>query len=344
MQTTTIGLDLAKNVFQVHGVDARERAVLRKRLPRTKVLEFFAQLPPCRIGMEACPGAHWWARQLLRLGHDVRLMPPQYVRPYVKRNKNDAADAEAICEALTRPSMRFVPIKSLEQQAALLLHRTRDLLVAQRTQLVNALRGHLAEFGVVTAKGIGRVRELVALLAEAEEERIPPLAREVLLTVVGQLREIERKITELERQLLAWHRTNEVSRRLATIPGVGPITATALVATVGDPAYFRSGRQFAAWLGLIPRQRSSGGKQWLGGISKRGDGYVRRLLVHGARTVVRWQKRRAPTPTWLGDLLMRRPVNVATVALANKNARIAWALMVRNETFQAGFAPRARAA
>jgi transposase len=206
MQVTMIGLDLAKNVFQVPGVDAHERPVLRKRLSRTKVLEFFAQLPPCRVGMEACPGAHWWARQLLQLGHDVKLMPPQYVRPYVKRNKNDAADAEAICEALTRPSMRFVPVKSLDQQAALLLHRTRDLLVAQRTQLANALRGHLAELGVVTAKGIGRVRELVTLLAEANDDRVPPLAREVLMTVVVQLREIEQKITELERQLLGWHR------------------------------------------------------------------------------------------------------------------------------------------
>jgi transposase len=339
-----IGLDLAKNVFQVHGVDARERPVLRKRLSRTKVLAFFAQLPPCRVGMEACPGAHWWARQLVQLGHDVKLMPPQYVRPYVKRNKNDAADAEAICEALTRPSMRFVPVKSLEQQSALLLHRTRDLLVAQRTQLANALRGHLAEFGVVAAKGLGRVRELITLLAEAHDDRVPPLAREVLMAVVAQLRDVEQKIAELERQLLAWHRTNEVSQRLVTIPGVGPITATALVATVGDPAYFRSGRQFAAWLGLIPRQRSSGGKEWFGGISKRGDGYVRRLLVHGARAVVRWQKRGVTAPTWLSDLLLRRPVNVATVALANKNARIAWALMVRNETFQARIAPRARAA
>jgi transposase len=338
-----IGLDLAKNVFQVHGVDARERPVLRKRLSRTKVLEFFSQLPPCRVGMEACPGAHWWARQLLQLGHDVKLMPPQYVRPYAKRNKNDATDAEAICEALTRPTMRFVPVKSLEQQAALLLHRTRDLLVIQRTQLANALRGHLAEFGVVVAQGIGRVRELVTLLAEPNGDRVPPLAREVLMTVVMQLREVEQRITELERQLLGWHRTNEVSRRVATIPGVGPITATALVATVGDPAYFRSGRQFAAWLGLVPRQGSSVGKEWLG-ISKRGDGYRRRLLVHGARTVVRWQKIRDPASTWLSNLLTRRPVNVATVALANKNARIAWALMIRNETFQAGYVPKARGA
>jgi transposase len=239
--------------------------------------------------------------------------------------------------------MRFVPVKSLEQQSALLLHRTRDLLVAQRTQLANALRGHLAEFGVVVAQGIGRVRELVTLLAGTNDDRVPPLAREVLLTVVMQLREVEQKITELERQLLTWHRTNEVSRRLATIPGVGPITATALVATVGDPAYFRSGRQFAAWLGLVPRQRSSGGKEWRGGISKRGDGYLRRLLVHGARTVARWQQSHYPASTWLGRLLTRRPVNVATVALANKNARIAWALMVRNETFQAGYIPRVHA-
>jgi transposase len=290
-EISIIGLDLAKSVFQVHAADASGAVVFRKRLRRSQVLPFFSAQPPCTVAMEACGSAHHWAREMSKLGHYVRLIPPAYVKPFVKRQKSDAADAEAICEALTRPSMRFVPVKNLEQQSALLLHRTRDLLVAQRTQLANALRGHLAELGVVTAKGIGRVRELVTLLAEANDDRVPPLAREVLMTVVVQLREVEQKITELERQLLGWHRTNEVSRRLATIAGVGPITATALVATVGDPAYFRSGRQFAAWLGLVPRQRSSGGKEWLGGISKRGDGYLRRLLVHGGRTVVRWQKR-----------------------------------------------------
>jgi transposase len=336
MQITTIGLDLAKMIFQAHGVDAAGRVVLRRRLRRAEVLGFFADLQPCLVGLEACPGAHWWAREIAAFGHEVRLMPAHYVRPYVKRNKNDAADAEAICEAVTRPNMRFVPVKSAEQQSVLLLHRTRELLVRQRTTLINALRGHLAEFGVVVAQGIRNMAKLVAIMADPDDGRVPPLARDVLGLVVGQLRTTEDRLAELERDLLAWHRSNEVSRRLETVPGIGPITATAIVATVGDPAHFHSARQFAAWLGLVPRQYSSGGRERLGRISKRGDGYVRRLLIHGARTIMHWRRRGiglAATP-WLASLLERRPVNVTTVALANKNARIVWAMMMRGESFR----------
>jgi transposase len=332
MQVTTIGLDLAKNVFQVHGVDGRGRVVLRKRLSRSRLLGFFANLPRCVIGMEACGGAHYWARELVALGHEVRLMPPSYVRPYVKRNKHDPADAEACCEAVTRPSMRFVPVKSVEQQSVLLLHRGRELLVRQRTQL--ALRGHLAEFGVVAAKGITKIAELLALVADPTDQRVPPLARDVLALLVEQLRDTQRKIEDLERRLVAWHRTNEVSRRLATIPGVGPVTATALVATVGDPMFFTSARHFAAWLGLTPRQHSSGERVWQGGISKRGPGYLRRLLVQGARSLLHWAGGRTSAHRpWLDGLRERRPGNVVTVALANKTARIAWAVMARGEPF-----------
>ncbi len=336
MQITTIGLDLAKNVFQLHGVDAGGRAVLRKRLSRQRLLEFFANLPRCLVGMEACGGAHFWARELERLGHDVRLMPASYVRPYVKRNKHDAADAEAICEAVTRPSMRFVPIKSEDQQSVLLVHRARELLVRQRTQLVNALRGHLAEFGVIAAKGITKIAELLALIEDPEDRRVPLLAKEVLSLLVVQLRAVDGKITTLDRRLVTWHRMNEVSQRLATIPGVGPITATALVATVGDPAFFTTARHFSAWLGLTPRQHSTGGREWLGGISKRGDGYLRRLLIHGARSILHWGKRRPGAhQSWIDQLLERRPGNVVTVALASKTARIAWAVMAHGQPFRA---------
>lgn len=263
-------------------------------------------------------------------------MPPSYVRPYVKRNKHDPADAEACCEAVTRPAMRFVPIKSVEQQSVLLLHRARELLVRQRTQLVNALRGHLAEFGVVAAKGISKIGELLALIADPDDRRIPPLARNVLTLLVEQLRDVERKIEDLERRLVSWHRTNEVSQRLATIPGIGPITATALVATVGDPRFFTSARHFAAWLGLTPRQHSSGERVWQGGISKRGPGYLRRLLVQGARSLMHWAGGRARAHgAWLEGLRQRRPDSVVTVALASKTARVAWAVMARGEPFRA---------
>ena len=281
MDITTIGFDLAKTVFQVHGADGEGRPVLRRKLRRGKVLAFFAGLPSCLVGMEACASAHYWARELQAHGHKVQLIPPQYVRPFVNTNKNDAADAEAICEAVTRPTMRFAPAKSAEQQSVLMLHRARELLVRQRTMVINALRGHCAEFGLIVAQGASKVEELVAIIEDPGDVRLPPLAREALGSLVEQLRSAQARIKQLEVTLLAWHRSNEASRRLATIPGVGVITATALVATIGDGAQFRSGRQLSAWLGLVPRQHSSGGKDRLGRISKRGDGYIRRLLVHG---------------------------------------------------------------
>ena len=283
---TTVGLDLAKLVFQVHGADKDGRPVVRKKLRRGQVLGFFAELPPCLIGLEACASAHYWARELQALGHEVRLIPPQYVKPFVKTNKNDASDAEAICEALIRPTMRFASIKSAEQQSVLMLHRARELLVRQKTMLINALRGHCGEFGIVVAQGASRVAELIEIIEDQEDDRIPALACEALGYLVGQLRMVQAQLRGLEKKLMSWHRANKASRRLETIPGVGVITATALVATIGDASQFRSGRQLAAWLGLVPRQHSSGGKERLGRISKRGDGYLRKLLVHGARTVL----------------------------------------------------------
>ena len=328
MDITTIGFDLAKTVFQVHGADGEGRAVLRRKLRRGKVLAFFAGLPSCLVGMEACAGAHYWARELQALGHEVRLIPPQYVRPFVKTNKNDAADAEAICEAVTRPTMRFAAVKSAEQQSVLMLHRARELLVRQRTMVINALRGHCAELGLIVAQGASKVEDLVAIIEDPGDVRLPPLARKALGSLVGQLRSAQARIKQLEATLLAWHRSNQASRRLATIPGVGVITATALVATIGDGTQFRSGRELSAWLGLVPRQRSSGGKDRLGRISKRGDGYIRRLLVHGARTVLRWRRVKPGThPGWTDQLLARRPTNVVLVAMANKTARVAWALL-----------------
>ena len=336
MQVTTIGLDLAKHVFQVHGVDAEGQPLLRRRLRRSEVIAFFAGLPSCLIGMEACATAHHWARELGRLGHRVRLMPPSYVKPYVKRGKTDAADAEAICEAVTRPTMRFVPVKAADQQAALVLHRTRDLLVRQRTVLINAIRGHMAEFGIVAPQGATRVGEFVAeIVAGEDSEPLPRLARRALLTLVAELEALGQRIKAVEAEIMAWHRANEASRRLATIPGIGPITASAIVATVPDPAVFHSGRQFAAWIGLVPRQNSSGGKERLGGISKQGDRYLRRLLVVGATAVIRHARSRSDAEgNWLRGLLERRPARLASVALANKTARIAWAVLTRGETYR----------
>jgi transposase len=335
MDAITVGLDLAKNVFQVHAVDAEGRVVIRKRIARSEVLPFFAKLAPCRVGIEACGTAHYWGRELSVLGHEVRLMPAAYVKPYVKRGKNDAADAEAICEAVIRPTMRFVPIKSAEQQSVLMLHRTRDLLVRQRTMLVNALRGHLAELGIVAAQGMTRVASLVAIVADEADERVPSFARVALQALVAQLRDLRARIDALEAKLVVWCRSNDASRRLASIPGVGPITATAIAATVTDPSCFSSGRQFAAWLGLVPRQSSSGGKQRLGRISKQGDRYIRRLLVVGARTVIRYARGKAPVAApWITALLDRRPGLVAAVALANKTARIAWAILARGGVYR----------
>ena len=293
--------------------------VVRKKLRRGQVLGFFAGLPPCLIGLEACASAHYWARELQALGHEVRLIPPQYVKPFVKTNKNDACDAEAICEAVMRPTMRFASIKSAEQQSVLMLHRARELLVRQRTMLINALRGHCGEFGIVVAQGASKVTELIEMIEDREDERLPALACEALGFLVAQLRMVRAQILGLEKKLMAWHRANEASRRLETIPGVGLITATALVATIGDASQFRSGRQLAAWLGLVPRQHSSGGKVRLGRISKRGDGYLRKLLVHGARTDLLWSRRKKETRSpWLEALLARRPTNVVVVAMANK--------------------------
>jgi transposase len=335
MQITTIGLDLAKNLFQVHAVDGKGQVVLRRRLARAEVVPFFATLAPCRIGVEACGTAHYWARELIGLGHEVRLMPAAYVKPYVKRGKNDAADAEAICEAVTRPTMRFVPVKSAEQQAVLMVHRTRDLLVRQRTMLVNALRGHLAELGIVAAQGIAKVTKLAAIIFDDADGRLPAFARQALQALVAQIRDVQARIATLEAELVAWCRRDDASRRLATIPGVGPITATAMAATVTDPSCFSSGRQLAAWLGLVPRQNSSGGKQRLGGISKQGDRYLRRLLVVGARTVIRYARGKAPVGApWIVGLLGRRPALVAAVALANKMARIAWAILARGDVYR----------
>ena len=303
-KVTTVGLDLAKSVFQVHGADKEGRPVVRKKLRRGQVLVFFAELSPCLIGLEACGSAHYWARELRALGHEVRLIPPQYVRPFVKTNKNDATDAEAICEALMRPTMRFAAVKSAEQQSVLMLHRARDLLVRQRTMLINALRGHCGEFGMVVAQGASKVTILIEMIEDRDDARLPALAREALGSLVEQLRMAQTQILDLEKQLKAWHRTNEASRRLEAIPGVGVITATALVATIGDASQFHSGRQLAAWLGLVPRQYSSGGKARLGRISKRGDGYLRRLLVHGARADLRWSRhRKERRSVWQESLL-----------------------------------------
>jgi len=331
-QIITIGLDIAKHVFQVHGVDESGAVVLRKRLRRSEVLSFFSRLDPTMVGMEACATSHYWARELKQTGHEVRLMPAQYVRAYVKRQKNDMADAEAICEAVRRPTMRFVPVKSEEQQSVLMLHRSRDLLVRQRTMLVNALRGHFAEFGIIEARGLGKVTSLIAILGD-EEERIPVSARKALEPIAAQLRSIQEQISQLDANIADWHKTSEVSRRLATVPGIGPLIASAIAASVPDAAAFTSARQFAAWVGLVPRQNSTGGKPRLGRISKQGDAYLRRLLIIGAQSVLRWS-RATRRNLWAVALLDRRPRKVAAVALANKMARIVWALMVHREDYR----------
>jgi transposase len=338
-EVTTIGLDLAKHVFQVHGIDAQGATVLRKRLRRGQVLGFFSRIPRCLVGLEACATAHYWARELAALGHEVRLMPAQYVKAYIKRNKHDAADAEAICEAVQRPTMRFVPVKTAEQQAAQLLHRGREQLVRQRTMLVNALRAHLAEFGMVAAQGLRNVAQLIAIVRDEDDLRLPDVARQVLQVLANQIEQIEAAITALEKQLMAWHKTNPVSQRLASIPGIGPIIATAIATTVADPGVFRSGREFGAWLGLVPRQNSTGGKTRLGGITKRGNRYLRRLLINGASANLLRSKATKADP-WVIGIRRRRPPLVVAVALANKTARIAWAVMLRQEQYQ----PRALAA
>jgi len=336
MQTvTTIGLDIAKSVFQVHGVDENGKPVIRRQLRRSRVLEFFKKLPPCLIGIEACASSHYWARELQALGHTVRLMPPAYVKPYLKRQKNDAADAEAICEAVQRPNMRFVPVKTPDQQACLMLHRTRHLFIRQQTAVINSIRAHLAEFGIVAPVGRGGVKELLAAVADPEDGRIPEIARECVAALGQQLQRLQAQILEFDRRINAWHRSNETSRRLDELPGVGPALATALVASVADPKAFRSGRDFSAWIGLVPKQNSSGGKEKLGSITKQGDRYLRSLFTAGALAVIRYAKihgtRHRP---WLSKLLERRSTKVAAIALANKIARMAWAMMAKGERYR----------
>jgi transposase len=334
-EVSTIGLDLAKNVFQIHGVDGSGRTVIRRQLRRGQVLPFFKKLPPCLVGMEACATSHYWAREITALGHEVRMMPARYVKPYVKRNKNDMADAEAICEAVTRPSMRFVPIKTPDQQSVLMLHRTRELFVRQRIMLVNALRAHLAEFGIVAGVGRNGLEKLLEVIADDGDERIPLEARSCLLALRDQLALVKRQILEADRRILAWHRASEMSRRLDDIPGVGPLIATALVASIPAPEAFRSGRDLSAWIGLVPKQNSTGGKERLGHISKAGNRYLRKLLVVGALSVIRRAKQTGSTRRpWLAALMARRSTKVAAIALANKIARIAWAMMVRGTRYQ----------
>jgi transposase len=336
MQTvTTIGFDIAKSVFQVHCVDAAGQVVIRRQLKRRHVLAFFQKLPPCLIGIEACASSHHWSRELQALGHSVRLMPPAYVKPYVKRQKNDATDAEAICEAVTRANMRFVPTKTPEQQSGLVLHRTRQLFIRQLTAVSNAIRAHLAEFGIVAPIGRNGVEELLLAVMDTNDNRVPEVARMCLAALGAQLRRFKEQILEFDRLITAWHRSNEMSKRLDDIPGVGPALATALVASVADPRAFRSGRDFSAWIGLVPKQHSSGGKDRLGSISKQGDRYLRSLFVIGALAVIRYAKIHGTKHRpWLTALLARRPTKIAAVALANKIARMAWAMMAKGERYK----------
>jgi len=333
-QITIVGLDLAKQVFQVHGVGPDGIAVVKRQLRRSEVLAYFGKLPPCLIGMEACGGAHYWAREISALGHEVRLMPPCYVKAYLKRGKTDAADAEAICEAVTRPTMRFVPIKSAVQQAAAMMLKTRDLLVRQRSQAINALRSHLSELGIVTGLGVGKVSLLIEIVRDTSDERLPKAARLALCELSDQIEALTGRIVSLESEIVAEVRQDEEMRRLTTIPGVGPISAASIKALVPDPKGFVSGRHFAAWLGLTPKPCSSGGKERLGGISRMGNTTLRTLLILGATTVLRHVRRGATTSAWVTALLARRPFKVAAVALANKMARIVWALLTRGGAYR----------
>ena len=335
MKITTVGIDLAKNVFQVHGVDERGKAVLRKQLKRKDVLSFFANLEPCLIGMEACGSAHYWARKLTELGHTVRLMSPQFVKPYVKSNKNDRNDAEAICEAVGRPNMRFVPVKTADMQAVLALHRARQGFVKARTAQANQIRGLLAEFGMVIPKGIAHIAKRLPEILEDGENGLPGMMRQLLGRLGEALKALGQEVAEMERQITLWHRDNEPSRKLEAIAGMGPISASAYVATVGDAKSFKNARQVSAWLGMVPRHEGTGGKATLGRISKRGDVYLRTLLIHGARSMIAAFERKPVQPDgWLKRLLARRNKNVAAVALAAKNARIAWALLAHERSYQ----------
>lgn len=344
MKITTIGIDLAKTVYQIHGVDERGKVLLRKQLKRSEMASYFATLEPCLIGMEACGSAHHWARKLAGYGHTVKLMAPQFVKPYVKTNKNDMADAEAICEAVSRPNMRFVAVKNIEQQSILSVHRARQGFVKARTAQANQIRGLLSEFGIVIPQGIGSITKRVPEILEDGENGMPGVMRRLIERLTDNLKEMDRQAKELEAQIQHWHREHEASRKLAEIPGVGPITASAIVASVGDAREFKNGRQLAAWLGLVPRQNSSGGKQTLLGISKRGDTYLRTLMIHGARSVMRVAEHKAEPDSWMRKLMGRRNNNVAAVALANKNARIVWALLAHDRQFHPDYTPAAVAA
>jgi transposase len=331
---TTIGFDIAKSVFQVHGVDAEGHLVIRRQLKRRQVIAFFQKMPPCLVGIEACASSHYWSRELQAIGHTVRLMPPAYVRPYVKRQKNDMADAEAICEAVTRANMRFVPTKTPEQQSGLTLHRTRHLFMRQQTAVINAIRAHLAEFGIVAPVGRRGVEELLCVVADPNDKRLPEIVRASVAALASQLLSLKKQILDFDRMIMAWHRSNQTSKRLNCIPGVGPLLATALIASVPDPKAFRSGRNFSAWIGLVPKQRSSGGRERLGSISKQGDRYLRSLFVTGAFAVIRYAKIHGTKHRpWLTALLARRPTKVAAIALANKLARMAWAMMTTGERY-----------
>jgi transposase len=334
-EISIIGLDLAKQVFQVHAADAQGRCVLRKQLKRAEVLVFFARLGPCVVAMEACGTAHYWAREIAKSGHETRLIPPAYAKAYVKRGKNDTIDAEAICEAAGRPSMRFVPVKTIAQQGLATLHRSRDLLIKSRTMLVNALRSHLAEFGFVAAKGIGKLPDLIKIVSEAPADALPDTARDALKGFFGAITVINVQLAAIGKQLMAWCKTDTQSQRLATVPGIGLIGATALSALVPDPSLFKNGRHLAAWLGLTPRQDGTGGKTRLKRISKAGDGYLRRLLVLGATSLLRsLANKTTPLALWAQGLLARRPRRLVTVAIANKLARIAWAVMAKAEAYK----------
>ena len=332
---TTIGLDIAKSVFQAHGVDVEGHVIIRRQLKRRYVLAFFQKLPPCLVGIEACASSHHWSRELKALGHTVRLMPPAYVKPYVKRQKNDTADAEAICEAVTRTTMRFVATKTPEQQSCLMLHRTRHLFIRQQTAVINSIRAHLAEFGIVAPVGRNGVEQLLGVVADSNDRRLPEVARACVAALGAQLQTQKAQILEFDRLIRAWHRSSEASKRLDEVPGIGPALATALVASVADPKAFRSGRDFSAWIGLVPKQHSSGGKDRLGSISKQGDRYLRGLFVAGALAVIRYAKihgtRHRP---WLTALLARRPTKVVAIALANKIARMAWAMMAKGKPYK----------